>query len=94
MSRKTKEMNVMTSKKITTQINCDYCKSDIESNQSHFNIITGHNEWGNDSCESIKEFHACSAKCLKKAIAYYVDSERKSQYIEIQKTCEELTPCI
>ena len=54
--------------------------------QDHYLLTTGHNDWGNDSCDSIKEFDICSKECLQKKFEEYVkesSGNRGSEYFEV-----------
>ena len=39
----------------------------------YYHIVTGHNDWGNDSCESIEYHDFCCAECAKKFVNEYID---------------------
>lgn len=65
---------------------CDVCKrliykrsiKDKSKNKnmvSFWKLTTGHNDWGNDSCESVECFALCSEECAKvKFVEYLEDS--------------------
>lgn len=72
---------------------CDICSKEITG---HFwDVITGHNDWGNDSYESIESFDVCSVECLGKVFDNYCkksDSPYTTRYIEIEhKNSAEVT---
>ena len=46
---------------------CDACKKEIDitkQNEIYYHVCSGHNEWGNDSVDSVESFDACSDGCL------------------------------
>ena len=65
---------------------CDVCKKKIYEKRlsepgfstygnrvEWFDITTGHCDWGNDSVDSIKEWHACSPECVNSFMKDYYD---------------------
>lgn len=65
---------------------CDICGSVIEDKTRYYYVTTGHNDWGNDSCDSREHYHICSLDCLKKKFEEYItetDGKQNSNYIEI-----------
>lgn len=78
-------------------VKCDVCGRIIEpptrENRCHwmdddhkyYSVTTGHHDWGNDSCESIKHYDVCP-DCINKFVAEYLDNKKgyRSAYIEIQ----------
>ena len=53
-----------------------------------YEVTTGHNDWGNDSVDSIDSFHSCS-DCLPDVINDYIlrSKERNNtEYIDISHT--------
>ena len=69
---------------------CDVCKNKIEKGKGYWELTTGHNDWGNDSCESIEHFDVCSQICLMNKFAEYLDESDKtsynSEYFEVERT--------
>lgn len=64
---------------------CDVCGAEIKG--PHWSITTGHNDWGNDSCDSVEYYDACSRSCFNKLIDDYInktDDRLTSQYFEIE----------
>lgn len=64
---------------------CDCCGAEITG--SHWEITTGHHDWGNDSCDSIEDKDACSIACLNKLFQNYCersDDGFNTEYIEIE----------
>lgn len=76
---------------------CDICKRKIFDSRDritakssidvgYWEAVTGHNDWGSDSFESIKTHDICSTKCLDKLVeAYELVSKNSdnSWYMEI-----------
>ena len=65
---------------------CDCCGKEITG--EHWEVTTGHHDWGNDSYESIENQDACSAECLTKMFdAYIVRSHDcyNSEYLEVRR---------
>ena len=72
---------------------CDECKREItnwddadpfnrEKESKYFRVMTGHNDWGNDSCESIHYFDICP-DCINNFFKTYIERGGRSSYIEI-----------
>lgn len=40
-----------------------------------FIVTTHHSDWGNDSVDSFKDKHVCSAECLRKAFEDYLAND-------------------
>lgn len=75
--------------KIVTGVECDVCDKIIRVNDSkrrYFEVTTGHHDWGNDSCESIKTRDICP-DCIDKYVSEYLRDCSDTGYIEIE-TCE------
>lgn len=56
---------------------------------SYYHVTTGHNDWGNDSIDSLKSKDICPL-CLINEYSDYVDRSSKgfnSEYIEIKHEC-------
>jgi len=47
-------------------------------------VLVGHNEWGNDSIESMQTFHFCSSECYYDLLNDYMSEElhRKTAYFD------------
>ena len=81
-------------KKVQASVVCDKCGKEIVakkrpdnldwSTQKYFNVTTGHNDWGNDSYESVKHFDICQ-ECILDFVSNYLKSSKRSTsaYIEI-----------
>lgn len=50
---------------------CDICNKEIKPGY-HQTLTVGHNEWGNDSVDSIERLDICSDKCLQKEFNDYI----------------------
>lgn len=59
---------------------CDVCNDIINDNKSYWELTTGHHDWGNESCDSIKHFDICSEDCLRKKFDEYAKESRDSWY--------------
>lgn len=76
---------------------CDICgkefnyKSGVgrEKIASYYRIVTGHYDWGNDSCESVETRDACCDGCLSKFIQDWLGDKdvacSNTAYININK---------
>lgn len=96
ITRKVKE--VVTNVKIMDDIYCDICKKRIGTitannnkkylEQHYFHACTGHNDWGNDSVDSIETYEICSEICLCDFFDnHYLKACKSSntQYLEINQ---------
>lgn len=64
---------------------CDICEKEITDH--HWEITTGHCDWGAESCESVEYFDICSPECLRKAFENYIEEsndDMNTQYVEIK----------
>ena len=53
----------------------------------YWHLITGHNDWGNDSCESVETLDLCSKECCIKALDNYLyeySGTRNTGYFELR----------
>lgn len=80
-----------------TGVKCDICGRIIKvpSEQDRYNwmedkykfylVTTGHNDWENDSCESIRHYDICP-ECITKFVSDYLTDKKgyKSAYIDIE----------
>lgn len=57
---------------------------------SFWEVTTGHNDWGNDSPESIEHYEVCSPTCLQGLFDIYKSEsseyQRNSKYINVRHT--------
>lgn len=86
LSEKTEE--VVKVKRNVTGIQCDICGKVIPvrcgNGSMYFDVTTGHNDWGNDSCESRESQDICP-DCITKFVTEYLrNAVGTSRYIEIQ----------
>lgn len=81
-------------------IKCDICgkiiKEEIDKTPTgaafktkrYYYVRTGHDDWGNDSVDSIESFDVCSEECLSKKFNEYIENtpvnEYGSNYIEVE----------
>lgn len=75
------------------RIICDQCNKEIYNSENgqdsyFFEVTKGHNDWGNDSVDSIENLEICSDECLYKALDEFLKENRNSHtaYFEITKT--------
>lgn len=80
-----KEEKVEVTKEVLSRVICDVCGKEIKKENRAYEVTTGHNDWGNDSYESVKHKDICSDECLKVELEKYLNSTYKSKFIEIQK---------
>lgn len=61
LSKETEQVVFRTNRRVVG-VECDICKRLIdpagyrEDSSRYFEVTTGHHDWGNDSCDSIKHF--------------------------------------
>ena len=65
----TKRKEITVKREILSGIKCDVCGKDI--NKGFWTLTTGHNDWGNDSCDSMINFDLCSKECVQKKLDEY-----------------------
>jgi len=77
-------------KDIPSGIYCDKCGKTIgmeqcgQAGKRYYEVITGHNNWGNSSHESIKNLDFCSYECLTEHQNDYFSNTSGSAYYEIK----------
>ena len=94
---------VMKNALVKKEIYCDVCKTlirvktyesegNIVKNElmtdRHFKVMTGHNDWGNDSIDSIKHKDICSKECLAEVFMNYIEEDidgSRTAYIEVEQ---------
>ena len=85
----TKEHFVTERVLVKREIVCDVCKKEIQRGAGYWEVTTYHNDWGEDSWESYKNFDVCSVECLKSKFEEYCN-ESNSNYntwqIEVEHT--------
>lgn len=84
-------------KKRELGVTCDICGKFIEAVDgwdkdagTYYKVTTGHNSWGNDSCESIVCRDVCP-DCIHKFVADYLPNGCNTAYIEIET--KQTYPC-
>ena len=88
---------VKNSKVIPISIKCDICDgliADKDHENEYYQLMTGHNDWGNDSIDSIKHEDICSDECLKKRFDKYLREEAYGSYtayFEVTKAWGRIT---
>jgi len=79
---------VEVSKEVTVSIECDCCKTKHFGNTlptSWHSFTHGHEDWGNDSFESIETFHCCSVHCYSRLLSISVEYMKAN---DNTKTCK------
>lgn len=75
-------------------IECDICHRELRCPCSedkkwvhmypkYFEVTTGHNDWGNDSIDSIEHRDICP-ECVSKFVSCYLQEANGTEYIEIE----------
>lgn len=77
---------------------CDVCGKEFNYHEeglnktkraTYYHIVTGHHDWGNDSCDSIEFRDACCDECLSRFIQEWLKDKNvirsDTAYIEISK---------
>lgn len=69
---------------------CDVCSEVINKQGQHWEVTTGHHDWGNDSVDSIENFDICSPSCLREKLNEYIlrsgHNDYNSEYFEVKRT--------
>lgn len=68
---------------IDISIKCDICDkiiADADHENEYYQVMTGHHDWGNDSCDSVWSEDICSDECLQKRFNKYLNEEAKGSY--------------
>lgn len=71
--------------KVETSCKCDICGKEINLGDWFYSVMTGHNDWGNDSCDSIQSFDVCSDGCLEAQMALFYDTTDETKYIRVDR---------
>lgn len=75
--------------KTVTGVGCDICKKVIpidepkRDNKKYFRVTTGHNDWGNDSCDSI-EYRDICPDCVGKFVTNYLSKADGTSYLKVE----------
>lgn len=88
--KKYEEKEIVKIDRVLTKVVCDTCKKEIEANKFYYQVTTGHNDWGNDSLESIENKDICSDECLTEEFKKYIELESDTKYIEINKNFNKI----
>lgn len=66
-------------------LRCDFCKKKIVNKEKYFEVTTGHRDWGNDSCDSIRRSDVC-VNCINECFNDHLKRNKESNtaYIEIE----------
>lgn len=79
---------VKITKPITKKVTCDICGKTIADEKNRYaeywTLVTGHSDWGNDSCESYDDFDLCSKDCVKEKLNGYFDDCEHSNTQEFE----------
>ena len=83
-----REVNVC----VEGELTCDACKKTIDITKqdgTYYNIWSGHNDWGNDSPDSIDDLDACCDECLNTLVNKWLEKWHgyPTAYINIQRKC-------
>ena len=90
LSQEAEEVVVRRRKRVTG-VQCDICKRIIkptrykENSSRYFEVMTGHNDWGNDSCDSISHRDICP-NCIGEFVTKYTQEADGSEYLELETT--------
>ena len=80
-------------------VECDICKRLIKPTNynklesRYFDVVTGHNDWGNDSIESRQHFDICP-ECIGDFMTKYTKEVKGSEYIEVETTYVSAHECV
>ena len=89
LSEGTKKMKVVTIKEVTG-VRCDICGKVIPVGKGrydkckYYDVMTGHRDWGNDSCDSIEHHDVCPECLIKVVSKYFTNNEHDSAYMDIE----------
>lgn len=83
--RKYEKKEVTVIKETLVKIVCDVCNKEIDANEEYYGIVRGHNDWGNDSVDSVECKDACSDACLQKEFNEYLEYDSDTKFIEVHK---------
>lgn len=71
-----------------SKVECDVCGKVIPAGRygretRYYEVTTGHHDWGNDSCESVKTIDVCQ-DCIVGYVADYLYKASETGHIEIE----------
>lgn len=85
---------VKKTKRIAEKVTCDVCGKIIADKKNrwagYWTLTTGHNDWGNDSCESYEDFDLCSKDCVQEKLNEYFDNCKHSNTQEFELSQETI----
>ena len=90
LSKESEEVVVRKRKRVIG-VKCDICERVIEpteykeASSRYFEVMIGHNDWGNDSCDSIKHLDIFP-KCIGEFVTKYTQEVCGSEYLELETT--------
>ena len=91
VSKEVEEVVTATMRKVTG-VQCDICNRILRhSEDSHpghkypkyYEVTTGHHDWGNDSCDSIKHRDICP-NCIGEFVSQYLKTHNGTAYIDVE----------
>lgn len=73
-------------------VKCDICGRIIKAKErpygdddcKYYDVMTGHRDWGNDSCDSIEHHDVCPECLIKVVSKYFTNNEHDSAYMDIE----------
>ena len=77
--------------KVRAAIKCDICGKIIadrtHGSDMYFQVHMSHEDWGNDSVDSVEYFDVCSQGCLRPLIEKYLDYsiDSNTYHLEVQQ---------
>ena len=72
-------------KEIVDKLTCDICGKEIKEGKLYYSVTTSHDDWGNDSIDSIEYKDICSDECLRNELENYIKFESDTKHISIDK---------
>lgn len=88
LSEGAKKIKVVTTKEVTG-VKCDICGKVIPIGKGrydeckYYDVMTGHADWGNDSCESVEHRDICPDCLVRFVDDYFENNEYKSAYMNV-----------
>lgn len=90
LSKEAEEVVVRTRRRVEG-VECDICKRLIiptgygfkENCSRYFEVMTGHHDWGNDSCDSIKHLDIYPS-CIGDFVTKYAQECTGTKYLEME----------
>lgn len=88
LSKEAQKVVVKTRRRVVG-IECDICKQIIvpsgyiKDRCRYFRVSTGHNDWGNDSCESVQDLDICP-NCIANFLTEYTRNIKGTEYLGLE----------